>query len=172
MVVLRPTRKLQSVLPISSSAVAPSDTALGDWYVNRIVVDRRPLLLLLSSRSLLTVLTPARDVRTLPERLASLVGDRLGRLGVAEHQIRAEESVMTPVTIARTEDRSVLGVMVDFGKAIPFYLEIDGWDETTLPFVESRLGETPCYAGRRFEEVIFPEKTARKLLAARYSLDI
>ena len=58
--------------------------------------------------------------------------------------------------------------MTDFGKAIPLYLETNRWDETTLRFVESRLGETPCYATRRFEEVIFPEGAARKLLAAKY----
>lgn len=168
MVVLRPTRKLHAVLPVSPGVVAPSDTALGDWYVNRIVVDRRPLLILLSSRSLLAVLTPARDVRTLPVRLAGLVGKRLERLEVSAERIRAEKSAMASVDVARTTDRSVLGIMTDFGKAIPFYLETNRWDETTLRFVESRLGETPCYATRRFEEVIFPEGVARQLLAAKY----
>jgi len=28
-----------------------SDTALGDWYVNRLIVDRQPLLLLVSAAS-------------------------------------------------------------------------------------------------------------------------
>lgn len=168
MVVLRPTRKLHAVLPVAPGVVGPSDTALGDWYVNRIVVDRRPLLILLSSRSLLVVLTPARDVRTLPMRLAGLVGRRLECLDVSAEQIRAEKSAMASVDVARTTDRSVLGIMNGFGKAIPFYLETNRWDETTLRFVESRLGETPCYATRPFEEVIFPELAARKLLAAQY----
>jgi len=168
MVILRPTRKLQSLLPLSSDAGATSDTALGDWYVNRIVVDRHPLLILLSSRSLLTVLTPARDVRTLPARLPALISDRLARLGVAEQLIRAERDAMVAVTIAKIEDRSVLGIMVNFAKDIPYCLEIGGWDETTLPSVEAQLAETPCYATRRFEDVIFPENTAPQLLAARW----
>lgn len=58
--------------------------------------------------------------------------------------------------------------MTDFGKPIPFYLATNRWDETTLRFVESRLGETPCYATRRFEELIFQESAAGKLLAAKY----
>jgi len=72
---------------------------------------------------------------------------------------------MSSVRIAKTVDRSVLGIMVDFAKSIPFHLEVGGWDETTLPFVEGRLEHTPCYAGRRFEEVVFPDKKTAELLA-------
>jgi hypothetical protein len=53
MVILRPTKKLASLLPAAQPVPVCSDTALGDWYVNRIVVDRQPLLLLVSSTSLL-----------------------------------------------------------------------------------------------------------------------
>ena len=168
MVILRPTRKLFRDLPPSSKVTGASDTALGDWYVTRLVVDRRPLLLLVSSTSLLALLLPARDVRTLPDRLPTLIGNRLHRLGVPEQLIRAELAAMTPVVVAPTVDRSVMGTVVDFAKNIPYSLEIGGWDDTTLPFVETRLGETPCHAARRFEEVVFPEQDAPKLLAARW----
>jgi hypothetical protein len=40
MVILRPTSKLRSFLP-TVDVSARSDTALGDWYVNRIVVARQ-----------------------------------------------------------------------------------------------------------------------------------
>jgi hypothetical protein len=89
MVVLRPTRKLRTALPVTE-VTGTSDTALGDWYVNRIVVDRQPLLLLVSSASLLAMLVPARDVRGLPERLADIVANRLARPGVATSRIEAE----------------------------------------------------------------------------------
>ena len=145
-----------------------SDTALGDWYVNRLVLDRRPLLLLLSSRALLPIVTPARDVRSLPDYLPALVASRLERLGVARHLIAAELAVMAPVCTAKTEDRSVLGILVDFAKLIPLHLEIGGWDESTLPRVEAQLAHTPCYASKRFESVIWPEKDAPDLLAARW----
>lgn len=72
---------------------------------------------------------------------------------------------MIPVNVARTVDRSVLGIVVDFANAVPFYLEAGNWDVTTLPFVEARLAETPCSAGRRSEDVIFPEQKAPELLA-------
>lgn len=75
---------------------------------------------------------------------------------------------MAPVLIAPTADRSVVGIMVDFAKALPFCLERGGWDETTLPFVEAGLAQTPCYAGRRWEEVIFPDKAAVAMLTSRW----
>jgi hypothetical protein len=168
MVVLRATKKVLSKLLTPPSTVAASDTALGDWYVNRLVVDRQPLLLLVCSRSLLSILTPAREVRTLPDRLAVLVATRLRRLGITESLIEAEVAAMVPVRVAATQDRSVLGSMVDFAKAIPFYLPIGGWDLTTLPFIESRLAETPCRVSERHEATIFPDRDTPDLLAARW----
>ena len=82
MVVLRATHKVLQLLPESADAAPASTTALGDWYVNRIVVDRQPLLLLVSANSLLPAITTARDVKSLPKRLASVVGARLSRLGI------------------------------------------------------------------------------------------
>lgn len=75
---------------------------------------------------------------------------------------------MHQVIIAPTIDRSVLGILVDFAKAIPFYLDRGSWVETTLPFVDAELGETPCHAGRPFAEVVFPNRDAPPLIAARW----
>ena len=168
MVVLRATKKVLPRLPPPHAGVAASDTALGDWYVNRLVVDRQPLLLLVSARSLLSILAPAREVRTLPNRLPALVATRLRRLGIAGSLIEAEVAAMDPVYVAVTQDRSVLGSMVDFAKAVPVHLPIGGWDLTTLPFVESRLAETPCRVCGRLEATIFPDRATPDLLAARW----
>ena len=164
MVILRPTKKLASLLPETGMVRATSDTALGDWYVNRIVVDRQPLLLLVSSVSLLPILLPARDVRGLPDRLAAIVEARLRNSGVDPHAIEAETRAMAPVEIGPTVDRSVLGIMVDFAKSVPFHLEAGHWNEGTLRIVEERLAETPCHAGRPLAGVIFPERKAPEVL--------
>ena len=129
MVVLRATRKVLKWLPLSVEEGVSSDTALGDWYVNRIIVDRRPLLLFVSSGSLLAMLSPARNVGKLHERFSDLVAGRLRRLGVDERMIEPEVLAMTSVEVGRTQDRSVTGTMVDFAKALPFYLPKDDWDE-------------------------------------------
>lgn len=168
MVVLRRTRKLASALPASASPSVPSDTALGDWYVNRITIHRRPLLLLVSARGLLPVLLPARDVSSLPERLSEVVAARMQRLGVASPVIRAEVAAMTPVVTAPTIDRSVLGIMVDFAKLLPFYLDRGARDESSLVVAEAKLAENPCHAGRQFKDVVFPNRKAPELLLAHW----
>jgi hypothetical protein len=80
MVILRRTQKLRKLLPVSAAVTPESETALGDWYVNRVMVNRRPLLLVVSSRGLFPLLVPARDVGSLPERLPHLVASALRRL--------------------------------------------------------------------------------------------
>ena len=168
MVVLRRTQKLAAALPISTPVSADSTTALGDWYVNRLTVDKRPLLLLVSARSLLPLLIPARDVASLPDRLPDLVAARLRRLGIPPAVVHAEIASIRPVRVGPTADRSVVGIMVDFAKGVPFHLEVGAWDDTTLPFVEAQLAETPCHASGRFEDVIFPDRKAPELLLARW----
>ena len=169
MVILRPTRKLYGLLPPAPTAPGPSDTALGDWYVNRLVVDRQPLLLLVSATSLLPILVPARDVRGLPERLPGLVERRLQRYGLDGVVIGAEARVMRDVVVAPTVDRSVVGIMVDFAKAVSWYLEPGQWTDATLPLVEDRLAETPCRGSQRAERVVFPDRKAPELLRQKWA---
>ena len=169
MVVLRATKRVLRHLPVSRGFSGDGDTALGDWYVNRFVVDRKPLLILVSSSSLLAILTPARDVRSLPGRLSMLVAGRLERLGVSATLVRREIGVMEPVHLAPTQDRSVLGVMVEASRAVAFYLREGGWGEAELLAAEAQLAQTPCHASRPMEQVIFPELAAPELLAARWS---
>lgn len=168
MVILRRTRKLAAFLPVTKAGPASSDTALGDWYVNRLVVARQPLLLMVSSTSLLPILMPARDLRGLPSRLSAVVEARLRRCGIDESVIAAEVGAMSSVVIGPTSDRSVLGIMIDFAKAVPFHLEPGRWDERTLRVVEECLAETPCYAARPDSQVVFPEKKAPEALMAKW----
>ncbi len=168
MVILRPTQKLRAQLPLTNDCATESDTALGDWYINRLVVDRRPLLLLLSANTLLPLLTPARDVRSIPERLPGLVSSVLRRLGVAQTLIDAEVRAMSSVCIAPTRDRSVLGILVDYAKSVPFHLEAGRWDETTLPFVEQKLAMTPWHCSGPLSDVVWPNKAAPRLLLEKW----
>jgi len=167
MVVIRPTRKLQRTLPVSPMAGA-SDTALGDWYVNRLIVDRQPLLLLVSAASLLPVLVRARNVRDLPTDIGEIVARRLARLHVPHALIDAEHRAMTPVNIGATVDRSVVGIMVDFAKGVPYFLA-SGFDDGALGRAEDQLGRTPCHAGKPADRVIFPDRKAPELLTVKWA---
>ena len=74
---------------------------------------------------------------------------------------------MAPVHIGATVDRSVLGIMVDFAKLIPYYLEA-AWDDAALGLVEDQLAKTPCHAGKPAHRVVFPEQKAPELLTAKW----
>ena len=128
------------------------------------------LLLLVSARSLLPALVPARDVRGLPDRLAHVVGDRLLRLGVARSLVEAEIRAMDPVVVAKTADRSVLGTMNDFAKIIPFHLEPRYWDDTSLETVEAKLEHMPCRVTRKLSEVISPDSKAQELAGGKVGI--
>ena len=170
MVTLRRTQKLAKSLPLSPPAPSHSDTALGDWYVNRVTVHRRPLLLLVSSNGLLPIVLPARDVASLPERLPDVVVARLRRLGVAANIAEAETIAMRPVLVGPTADRSVVGIMVDFAFLLAHYLERGAWDEHSLEVAEAELARNPCHASKRFELVVFPYVKAVELLSARWKV--
>jgi hypothetical protein len=59
--------------------------------------------------------------------------------------------------------------MMELAQHAPSCLEPQLWKHATLEFAESRPAQTPCHAGRRFEDVIFPGKKTPELLAARWS---
>jgi len=166
MVALRATKRVLRYLSKPSIDRDTPDTALGDWYVNRFVVRRRPLLLLISSKSLLPMICPARDVRTLPQRLPELVAQRLWRLRIPGVQIQAEARAMTPVHVARTLDRSVVGTMVDFIRTAPYYLGDAPPGDAVLHLVEAKLAYTPCRCSSR--DTIWPEDVAKAHLAERW----
>ncbi|MEJ2539004.1 MAG: hypothetical protein P8188_03295 [Gemmatimonadota bacterium] len=166
MVHIRATAKVLRSLPLSKSTDAPPDSALGDWYANRLVIDRIPVLLLISSASLLPILLRARGVRSLPEILPAIVRARLHRLGIPAALIEAEVAAMDPVHVAKTRDRSVLGVLVDFGRMLPHYLPHD-WNEGDFVDAEAKLQTTPFFCSRRAREVVFPDRDTRALLESR-----
>lgn len=169
MVILRATQKVLRLLPQSGHSPGASDTALGDWYVNRIVIARQPLLLLVSEKSLLSVLTPARDVKGLSKRLPEAVAARLRRLGIDEAIVAAEIGAMSAVVVGKTTDRSVTGQMVDFAKHLTYYLPDNGWNEWDLHAAENKLAEMPCRASGPFDKVIFPQDAALRLLSDAWS---
>jgi hypothetical protein len=168
MVILRGTKKVLRYLAAVDASPGESTNALGDWYANRLVIARQPVLLLVSSNSLLPALVPARDVRGLPSRLASVVEGRLRRLGVREKLIEAEIGAMETVSIAKTSDRSVLGTMNDFARIIPFYLDPRYHADLTLESAEERLEETPCRSSKSYAECIFPDQKTVELLELKW----
>lgn len=166
---LRATQKVLRHLPSPApDAVSGSDTALGDWYATRVVVDRIPILVVVSANSLLPLLLRAQDTRTLPDRLPDLVRARLRRLGIPSDQVERECAAMVPVTVARTADRSVVGILVEFGRLLAPFLP-NPWVDGDLIDTEARLAEVPCFVGRRQRRTIFPSDHTRLVMQQRWA---
>jgi hypothetical protein len=129
MFVLRATAKLQKRLKAPLHAdPGKSTTALGDWYANIIYLERRPLILAASEKSLLAVLLPARDLSGLPRRFPDVVRDRLLRLGVPAAVADREAGEMAGVVVAPTASRSTLAVLSHMARDIRFMAPVrPGW---------------------------------------------
>ncbi len=67
----------------------------------------------MSERTLLPVIIPAKDAKSLPTRLSDAVCLTLGALGIEPEAIERERREMCNVRIGRTASRSALGFLND-----------------------------------------------------------
>lgn len=102
---------------VLDGAVGPGDgssTLLGPWYAT--VLRWRPAVALFVNQStLLPVLVPMTPVRTLLRRLPTVIADVLAAHHVPPEVIDAEVVEMADVRVEPTANRSVVGVMKEFG---------------------------------------------------------
>lgn len=130
MVNLRCTQKLLKRLPArlfdvsqphpSATPSSPvlSTTVLGDWYLTILIVRPRHLVLGISEQSRLCLILPAKELKTLPQRLPAYLAAGLSQLGIAPAQIEREVEAMqqwrfTPTTEGK-DYRRVLGTQKEF----------------------------------------------------------
>jgi len=115
MVVLRCTRQLLSRLKqLDDGPAVTSTTTLGDWYGNIIRMGNRHVLLFISERSRLPVLTPIRQATKLHTALPDAMSDMLAWMRVPGDVIAGERQQMSEVAFRRTNSRSLLGTMNDY----------------------------------------------------------
>jgi len=150
-------------LPERFPEAPASSGALGDWYVNLVRFGRSEFAIATSERCLLTVLLPARELRTsLVPNLHASLRSLLERLDIPQEQVSRELAAMQPVSFARASNRRVLGSMNDFALQASHHLT-DGDDLATIA---ERLAHTPMSAiGERPGHLGFPDMLARALLA-------
>jgi hypothetical protein len=103
-------RDVRGLLPDASSTDTTT-TKLGDWFATRLNVAAQRYVIVTSARSLLTVVTPARDLARLPERVAVATDRLLGNIGVSDARRKRELAAMREAVIDRTNDRSIVASM-------------------------------------------------------------
>jgi hypothetical protein len=163
---LRCTQRVRTRLrlPEQLPEAPASGGALGDWYVHLVRFGRSEFAITTSERCLLTMLLPARELRTsLVPNLHASLRSLLKRLGVPEEQVSRELAAMQPVSFARASNRRVLGSMNDFALQASHHLA-RGDD---LAAIAEHLADTPMSAiGEGRGHLGFPNTLARALLAA------
>lgn len=143
MTTLRCTAKLLKRLGISEPGEPPSpNNILGDWFANIIFTRQGHYVLLVNERSLLPVLTTARDLLNLERRFFSQLAEVLSSLGIRQELIEREIALMAPMYYGRTNDRRVLGTMNDF--VVSFRWELSIGRDYSLHDWSLRLAGTPC----------------------------
>ena len=76
-------------------------------------------------------------------------------------EIGREAAEMANAVYGRTANRQVIGIMVDFAKALEFYAD----DAPSLLDVSLRLAETPC--GPLFRTTVSPDRATVALFGER-----
>lgn len=162
---IRCTQKLLDRLAVEPVAEPEEPTtALGNWYANLIRVGRTQVILAVSERTLLPVVLPAREARSMARRLTDALEPMLLCLNVPAEDVVAERSAMARCGIAKTADRRVLGSL----KELAFQLEagLYEWPERTLLAQSLWLSKTPM----KLIDHATPEAAAPAAFAARKAL--
>ena len=162
---LRCTRLVRDRLHLPRQTVPepqPSTSRLGDWYVHLVRFGRPEFAIATSERSLLTVLFPARALRTtLAPNLRGAVGSLLESLGVSGKAVAREIAAMESVTFGRATNRRVLGSMNELAFQASVLLA-RGDDLLTI---SRRLADTPMSPiGAKRWDYGYPGKVAYELL--------
>jgi hypothetical protein len=158
--IVRERLRLPQALPEPTASTG----RLGDWYVHLVRFGRPEFAIATSERSLLSVLLPARGLRTsLAPNLRAALAPLLEALGVPGEPITREIAAMDPVAFGRATNRRVLGSMNDLAFQASVHLA-RGDDLLTIA---QRLAETPMSAiGAKPGHLGFPHETARDLITA------
>jgi hypothetical protein len=159
LIVLRCTQKLLGRVGPPVADPPASTSRLGDWYAKPFAVAQRRFLVVVSGPSRLPVLMPGRDVAALPRNFAGALADVLIEMGIRPEVAAREVEASTEVTIARTDDRSVLGSVNEF--ALMAQHGLRGDPDADLVALAVWLGRTPVVAGG----VRWPCDVARELLS-------
>ena len=142
MVIIRGTRKfLDRVGPPSEPHMA-SSTMLGDWFATALFW-RPQLALFVNATTLLPMFTPLAPAVTVLERFPGALAVVLRAHGMSEHVIDREVAETADRCLAKTNDRSIVGVMNEFARLADWRRdEINGPDDLTWLSLE--LAQTPC----------------------------
>ncbi|WP_242538491.1 DUF6933 domain-containing protein [Trinickia acidisoli] len=135
------TQKLLKRLKSDVVEAGSSTTKLGNWYAT-VLPWKQQIAMFVSERTLLPVLMPLAPAANLAVRFPEVLGDILAAHGVPRPFIDSEVPEMQIVKYARTQNRSVVGIMTQFAYLAEAYRAYDKPNE--LIALSLKLARTPC----------------------------
>jgi hypothetical protein len=158
--IVRATKKLLNRIgPPAPAEGAASTTRLGDWYATALPW-RPQVALLVSETTLLPVLMLLAPAATLLARFAPQLSAVLAAHSAPQGFIDAELQQMTDLRVAKTANRSVVGIMNEF----TYLADACRRDEPDLLHLALRLAHTPC--GPLYKRHVSPDRELAALIAA------
>lgn len=165
MLILKCTKKVQDYLSLSIADMADkheqSNSLLGPWYVNQIIIDRRKVFLFMNEKTLLSFITTgSRKTKTLKQDLPTIFMHQFFQLmKLMELPLEKSNQIMNDYFLPefrKTDSRTLLGNMNDLAQLYE---------------------HTICYQGGfshcNLSEIIFKiNQTPQRNLGWRYSTDI
>ncbi|TCG03556.1 hypothetical protein BZM27_47535 [Paraburkholderia steynii] len=158
MLYLHCTQKLLNRLKPEVVEVGSSTTKLGSWYAT-VLPWKRQIAMLVNERTLLPVLLPLAPATSLATRLPEALAEILAAHGVSHSFIESEVSQMQVVKYARTQNRSVVGIMTQFAYLAQGYRGDDKM--TDLIELSLKLAHTPC--SPLYKGPVFPDRALKEL---------
>ena len=161
MLVVHATKKLRDqVKAIPAQSSETSTTRLGDWYATA-VFWRPQVCLFVNELTVLPVLLPLAPAATLAERFPAALGDVLAAHNADAGFIAAELAEMRELCLAKTSNRSVVGMMNEFTFLAEAHLGTG--TQPDLLGLSVRLAGTPC--GPLSKRHVSPDRELAALLA-------
>ena len=149
---------------VKEATVVPAEqstTALGSWYATALFW-KPQVALFTNELTLLPVLVPLAPAATVIDRFPEMLATVLRAHSLSDSFIAHELAEMTEHRLAKTQNRSVLGVMNEFAYLGGHYL-VDGIDD--LVRLSLRLSETPC--GPLYTRNVSPDYELAAFVAER-----
>lgn len=163
MLVVRGTKKLRDRVKAPAAAGEDaSTTVLGDWFATALFW-KPQVALLVNQRTLVPVFMPLAPAASLLERAPDAIAGVVRRLGTDESIVERELDEMREARITPTNDRSVVGVMNEFGfhGLVRWYAGIGSLEDLAVDLAGLPLGPLQDRSG-------FPDRELAAVLGFEY----
>jgi hypothetical protein len=155
MLTIHATTKLLDRLKVRPNPAPPqATTQLGSWYATALFW-KPQVVLFVNEPTLLPVLVPLAPAATVIERFPGFVAEMLHELDIPQPIIDTELAAMTEHVVAKTANRSVVGMLNEFSFLGERFLD----PGTDLLLLSLRLAGTPC--GPLYKSTSYPNSEVR-----------